>query len=187
MLQSVFYFPINFSFVGKRYEGEWKDGKFHGRGIYLDGLGDVYNGSFANGLYHGKGALKKSTGDVITGEFSKGKPSGQLKIDFDNGDVYEGNRCDCVNGYCWLQVCLLLWPGQMAMGHFEGKGKYSYAESMGYYEGSWKRGKKHGKGVRVFSDDSKYVGEYVEDEMEGEGMMFYANGDQYLGKVIRAN
>lgn len=37
------------------YEGEWKDGKPHGKGIEIfPGIGK-YDGYFMNGLKHGKG------------------------------------------------------------------------------------------------------------------------------------
>ncbi|CAJ1422410.1 unnamed protein product, partial [Effrenium voratum] len=38
-----------------RYEGEWKDGKFHGKGLYETADGLKYTGQFANNLRDGDG------------------------------------------------------------------------------------------------------------------------------------
>lgn len=51
------------------YEGEWKDGRKHGYGIYYYGEGDKYEGWWQNGCHHGRG-----------------------KYTWENGDVYDGNR-----------------------------------------------------------------------------------------------
>ena len=58
------------------YEGEFKDGKFHGKGrlyhILRGGL--LYDGNFKEGEFHGKGRLYDSKGRLIfEGEFKDGK------------------------------------------------------------------------------------------------------------------
>ena len=119
------------------YEGNWKDGKMHGQGIYKLGNGDVYTGSFRKGLYEGKGTLKLNNGDFFQGEFLRGLPGGQMVVKYSNGDVYEGD---------------------MGVGKYEGQGTYTYARDLGSYTGGWSLGLFHGKGVRYFSDGSKFVG-----------------------------
>lgn len=42
---------------GRRYEGEFKDGKLHGRGKFYWKEGNTYNGEFVNGKQHGNGEL----------------------------------------------------------------------------------------------------------------------------------
>ena len=66
-----------------------------------------------------------------------------MTVKFANGDVYEG---------------------KMLVGRFEGKGKLTYHGEMGYYDGFWKLGKLHGKGVRIYSDGSKFVGDFKEGQ-----------------------
>ena len=76
----------------KSYEGEWKDGLFHGRGVLKlgDGIG-TYVGLFQNGLYDGEGVLHKSDERYsIKGIFCRGVPSGVMVVKHDNGSVYEG-------------------------------------------------------------------------------------------------
>ena len=40
---------------GDRYEGEWRNGKYEGKGIYYWNDGDRYEGEFRNGKAEGKG------------------------------------------------------------------------------------------------------------------------------------
>ena len=71
-----------------------------------------------------------------------------MTIEFQNGEVYEGD---------------------MKGGLFQGRGKMSHAKEKGggYYDGMWFKGKKQGRGVRVYSDGSKFVGDFFEGEIEG--------------------
>ena len=41
----------------ERYEGEWADGKMHGRGKYVYEDGSIYEGMWALGKMHGKGVV----------------------------------------------------------------------------------------------------------------------------------
>ena len=43
---------------GDVYQGDMKDGKRHGWGIYTFHGGDVYEGQFRNNLRHGKGTMR---------------------------------------------------------------------------------------------------------------------------------
>eukprot|EP00960_Hanusia_phi_P066417 766393-Hanusia_phi.AAC.18 len=60
---------------GNKYEGEWKDGKYHGKGklIYADGRqyeGDWFQGVLVN---HGKGSFLYANGDRYVGEYKVGR------------------------------------------------------------------------------------------------------------------
>lgn len=126
---------------GRRYEGNWVDGKKHGKGIYFNGLGDVYSGGFYHDLYDGKGTLKARTCDVFDGEWLRGQPNGMMKISYANGDEYHG---------------------MISSGLYEGKGKLTYKNGLGSYDGDWHIGRYNGRGIRVYADGSKFVGEFKE-------------------------
>mgnify|MGYP001131685251 CR=1 FL=1 len=38
---------------GDRYEGEWKNGKMHGKGVYVYANGDRYDGEWSEDKRHG--------------------------------------------------------------------------------------------------------------------------------------
>jgi len=154
-------------YAGKRYDGDWKNGKMHGKGILILGQGDVYSGEFDRGQYHGFGTLKCGNGDSYVGFWERGREGGQMtRFIAATGDEYKGN---------------------MRQGVRHGKGRQTFGRGRGYYEGDWERDKSHGEGVRVYSNGSKYAGEFREGAVHGNGTMFYANGDQYIGDFHRGH
>ncbi len=54
-------------------------------------------------------------------------------------------------------------------------------KDKGEYEGRYKKGVRHGKGVCYWEDGKRFVGRWKYDKMHGSGKMFYANGDIYEG------
>ena len=76
---------------GDRYEGEYHDGKRHGKGVfYYADNGEVYDGEWKNNLLHGFGTYKYSNGDTYEGEWLDDLKHGQGKYSFSNGDEYKG-------------------------------------------------------------------------------------------------
>jgi hypothetical protein len=48
---------------GDTYDGDWKDGKFHGKGTFFSKeTGDTYFGGFWKGRFHGRGTQVSSDG-----------------------------------------------------------------------------------------------------------------------------
>ena len=101
---------------GRAYEGEFKDGKLHGRGTLKLSDGRVYEGEFKNGKLHGRGIMKWRDGREYEGEWKEGKMHGHGKLVTDNGlKTFEGtfvdNRRD--RGTTTWQPQLFYDPGQM--------------------------------------------------------------------------
>ncbi len=59
---------------GSEYQGEWQDGKRHGKGILISPEGDRYEGQFENNFAHGEGIYTWGDGVRSEGEFREGKP-----------------------------------------------------------------------------------------------------------------
>ena len=57
---------------GNRYEGDFRDGKRHGRGTYTWADGARYEGDYHNGKPHGQGTLTFATGNRYEGRWRKG-------------------------------------------------------------------------------------------------------------------
>lgn len=55
------------------YEGQVKNGRFHGKGKYTDPKGNVIEGTFKNGRLEGEATLSLSNGNVYLVRFQEGK------------------------------------------------------------------------------------------------------------------
>ena len=62
-----------------RYEGEFRNGKQHGRGKvkWQDASGNRYEGEFRNGKRHGRGTYTYASGNRYEGEWKDGKEHGR--------------------------------------------------------------------------------------------------------------
>ena len=97
--RGVYVWAPNGKWAGYRYEGDWKDGKRQGRGVYVTANGDRYEGDFKDGKKHGRGVLvwgskSKWAGDRYEGDFKDDKKHGRGVYVTANGDRYEGGWKD---------------------------------------------------------------------------------------------
>ncbi len=75
---------------GSKYEGQTKDGKYHGFGKLSWPDGSYYEGEWINGLYHGKGIYYYNNKDKYIGEFKNGKKDGNGTYIYSNGQELIG-------------------------------------------------------------------------------------------------
>ena len=136
---------------GDVYEGEFKDGTFHGKGVYHYlsehhlSAGDKYEGGYRDGERHGKGTYYSQNG-VISGEWTKNWMNGEGRYEFSNGESYEGQL---VEG-----------------GIPDGRGVYAWTNGE-RYEGEYKQGERTGHGTYFHMDGSETEGEFVNGEIDG--------------------
>ena len=81
--------------------------------------------------------------------------------------------------YCWSYIpSLVIFKFKVLL----------FCSSGDIYEGSYKNGKKHGKGKYKSYDDGKlqdvYDGNYSGGQRHGFGKMNFANGDVYSGQYV---
>lgn len=79
---------------GGKYEGNCKDGKRDGYGVYSAANGAKYEGQFKDNRYDGKGKLALPDGATYVGDFSHGKLDGRGTYTFANGNKYVGEFKD---------------------------------------------------------------------------------------------
>eukprot|EP01088_Endostelium_zonatum_P006125 TRINITY_DN1822_c0_g2_i1.p1 TRINITY_DN1822_c0_g2~~TRINITY_DN1822_c0_g2_i1.p1 ORF type:complete len:929 (-),score=281.68 TRINITY_DN1822_c0_g2_i1:389-3175(-) len=167
-----------------KYDGEWKMGKIHGKGVY-ELFGNVYDGNWDNGMKSGSGTMYYNTGDVYYGEWMNDRQQGNGKLEYYDGSFYEGD-----------------WKN----GSRHGNGKFVFGNKIDYYDGGWdvdrpsnfgtlvlrsrrieytgafNEGRFHGKGTLKSDSTGKiYMGEWVKGYKEGHGVMDYGNGERYEG------
>ena len=150
---------------GRKYVGEWKDGKFTGEGTLTFPDEGEYIGSFKDNLFHGQGTYSHPDGNKYVGEWKDDKPNGQGTMTLADGDKYVGE-----------------WKDFQKHGH----GTFTY-ENGDEYVGEFEQGKQHGSGSYSYVNGDKYVGEHKADKRNGHGTYTYADGDYYIGEWKDSN
>ncbi len=82
---------------GDRYEGDWKDGKEHGRGVEVRANGNRYEGDWKGGKPQGRGVFVFANGDECEGDWREGtlvgtgtgRKNGQLKKCYLDGNIFK--------------------------------------------------------------------------------------------------
>ena len=57
---------------GDRYDGGYRDGEFHGRGVYIWAHGDRYDGEYRYNKRHGHGVWTSANGERYVGNYLYG-------------------------------------------------------------------------------------------------------------------
>ncbi|KAF7204739.1 radial spoke head 10 homolog B isoform X2 [Nothobranchius furzeri] len=146
----------------QRYEGDTRDGQFHGEGVASYEGGHLYKGMFSKGVMEGLGVLVCANRHKYEGEFVRNTPMGQGAFTWPDGSAY---------------------TGEVHSGKRHGTGTYTCPKHDVSYTGQWHRGKKHGKGTMFFNNkkSSWYKGDWVMNSREGSGERRYRSGDTYSG------
>ena len=85
---------------GSKYQGQFLNGLFHGKGVYNWSNKKMYDGNWVNGKMNGKGKFIYQDGSIYEGEFVDGKKSGYGVYKWENDKYYEGKwKNDKQNGY----------------------------------------------------------------------------------------
>jgi len=136
------------------YEGQRKDGKKHGQGVYTGADGNRYEGQFKDNKQHGQGVYTGADGSRYEGQWKDNNYHGQGVYTEADGDRYEGQ-----------------WKDNKQ----HGQGVITWADGD-RYEGQYKDGKKHGQGVYTWADGDRYEGQYKDGKPHGQGVFTWADG-----------
>lgn len=74
----------------KEYDGEWKNGRKHGKGKMLYVNGDKYNGHWYYDRKNGFGRMDYKNGNKYFGEWANDENKGSGIMIYKNGDIYDG-------------------------------------------------------------------------------------------------
>ena len=163
------------------FNGEVKDGIPNGLGVLIYPYGGwKYVGEFKGGKYHGRGKLTNKNGRKYIGGWKNGKKHGQGTLNFGkggieefNGMIYEGEwkdgRTDGHGIQTWKDG--RKYVGGWKNSEFHGKGKFVNPPRGLKYEGEYNYGSHHGQGTFTWSNGNKFVGEYKYGE--------WWNGEKY--------
>ncbi|KAF0978406.1 hypothetical protein FDP41_002226 [Naegleria fowleri] len=175
---------------GSIYEGEVKNGLRDGYGIYTSGdLLSKYEGYWKQGQRHGKGIMYYSADEKYEGNFTNNKRDGYGVMHYKSGNYYEGqwqeNKRSGYGVMHWTTDPLEIYEGEWLNDLPHGNGKHTYLQASGkkcnYYEGSFVEGKREGQGTFHYADGSSYSGEWFNNLKHGEGVFYYLNGSIQKG------
>lgn len=79
---------------GNKYFGQFKHGKFYGKGTQTSPDGFKYDGQFKEGMMRGQGTYTFSDGTKYVGQFEDDKFHGQGILIKSNGEKYVGQWID---------------------------------------------------------------------------------------------
>lgn len=144
---------------GSRYEGEIRNGRRHGWGIYIWPDGGRFVGQWSNDRRYGRGTRTWPNGHRYEGEWRDGRISGQGTYSWPNGERYSG-----------------LWRD----GRKQGRGTYTWPDG-GRYEGGWQNDREHGQGTRRWPNGARYVGAFRHGRRTGQGTYTWPDGARYTG------
>lgn len=174
---------------GITYDGQWYEDNRHGYGKQITEKSE-YEGQWRNDEANGKGIMRFLEDNTIySGDFKNGKMTGKGLMTSKNGqEVYQGD---------WLN----------AEKHGNGKVTLynSNKEATHSYEGEWKHNKRHGEGIyhdnqrksiyqgqwnnnlrhgegTISSGKNIYQGQWKDNKRSGEGIMEYEDKSIYKGQ-----
>ena len=146
--------------VTARYEGQYRDGKAHGRGVFTFPRGVRYVGEFRDDKFNGRGLYIWPSGNRYEGEFRDGKMNGQGVYTMANGNRHIGEYRD---------------------GKRNGRGVATWPTGE-RFEGEYRDDNRNGRGVSTWANGDRYVGEFRDDRPDGRGLFTVANGNRYEGE-----
>jgi hypothetical protein len=146
---------------GTSYEGSWKDGKYHGQGIF-ERVSEVstdlifYKGNYNNGKMWGEGEAQYQNGTIYKGLWLESKFHGEGKLTFLNPRHNE----------------LATLEGEFDQGEIAGVVKAVFADNTQYI-GAWKSWDDFGPGVAILSDGTKIEGKWISKKLHGRVKITY--------------
>ncbi len=155
---------------GDKYIGNWENDQPNGTGFYTFTSGDRYEGSFKNGKYDGGGTMFRKNGEKYVGEWSNNLQNGKGKMYASNGSVIEG---------VWVNGTMTNSSNNTTQTTPQNN---NTTTSEGGYVDCNKNYCREGKGMYIYGDGSRWLGDFKDGTPEGQGTCTYVNGDKYVGK-----
>ncbi len=165
-----------------KYEGDFRADMKDGSGVLTFRTGSRYEGEFREDQIEGEGVFNYRNGDKFEGEFARGAKSGAGVYSYANGNRYAGDfNNDVMDGTGVLNFANGdTYSGDFDGGLREGTGTYIYA-SGGQYSGAFRAGRRHGKGRYAYPSGGIFEGMFVDGKKAGAGIYIYSDGTRLSG------
>lgn len=160
------------------FKGEWNSDKIGDFGLFLEKNGNYYLGEFKEGKFEGKGELEIVGISRYKGDFKNDLPDGKGNFeDFENEYEYKGDwEAGKKNGRGILEFSdKTRYEGEFKNDLYDGKGKKVF-ENGHIYEGEFKEGNMHGNGVMFVEEGIKIEGTWDNGNLDGDVKKIYNDG-----------
>jgi len=166
---------------GSKYVGPWTDDTPHGSmGFCSFASGKFYLGEFSNGNEHGEGRQTLPDRSTFVGQFRNGLKNGRGSAVYRaNAQAATGGRTPTIQ----MPVQLGAYDGEFENDCFQGEGTYRWRDGRSY-EGQWHMNKMHGHGKYTFTDGRTYEGQYNHGKKSGFGRYYWPDGRKYVGQIL---
>ena len=162
---------------GYRYEGFVKDDKPFGAGKLFDEGIRFYEGNWKNGYFHGDGCLYDFRGIFPTYEatFKEGKLNGSvIRYNSQHEKIFEGIYKNNIrkHGTIFTNNRKIYTGTFNSEQQYHGKGTEYDVDDTIIYTGDYKNGKYCGLGTEYYTGTGKYIGRFRDNKKEGKGTYF---------------
>ncbi|MFM2194865.1 MAG: hypothetical protein RL092_465 [Bacteroidota bacterium] len=179
--------------------GSFSNGLVEGKAKALLVSGNVYEGNFKNGLFHGQGILTYIDGSIAEGKkgvaqiaypyyegnFEQGKKSGIGQFYYLNGEKLDGNWKD--DKFCGKGVLTNeeedRYSGDFYLGVPHGSGVMNYSNGS-IYNGQWENGNYNGKGKFTKANGTVKDGEFAMGKFSGFARIYFDDGAFFEGQIL---
>jgi hypothetical protein len=175
---------------GDQYEGEWMDGKLHGKGKLITSIGAVITGTWSHDLLSGIGRYVSPLDEVYEGQWLNNHWHGEGQFQAYNGDVYRGEfRYGLRHGDGEFISALTgnVYTGQWKNNQWNGYGKLTILEDKDKERereesGGKERERGNGKGKGSGRERVTYEGEWNHGVLNGKGVYEREGVERYEGE-----
>lgn len=156
---------------------------YTGFGVMSFDDGTIYAGGFFEGKFHDFGIINGQNESSYEGMWKLGKKHGSGKLIYPDGSIYTGNfindKKDGNGNFVWPDKTMIY--GKFRKGEPEGLAKVILPNGI-QLEGIYKNGLIFdGKGIYIYDDGSRYIGEWEDGKRNGKGILL-----DNLGSTIKS-
>lgn len=121
----------------------------------------------------------------LEGALARGEVVGEVTLTFNEGSYAGPLKHGVPHGLGFFQFSsgpIAMYEGEVVAGQRHGYGIAVYTDRS-RYDGLWQHGRRHGKGKATFTLGGSYDGEWKDDKFDGKGSIVYAGaGHRYEGQ-----
>ena len=165
------------------YNGEFVNNKKCGNGTLVNDK-FIYDGQFKDGLFHGKGTIEFNSGCIYLGDFVDNIIEGEGRFIYDDGKYYIGkfhNYKRHGDGILFSKNNEIIYQGTFVDDKYDGQGTLLLNEGI-HYIGDFKNGEKNGHG-ELYDKNNNIIleGQFYKDKPLGS-YKFFKGKDYFIGE-----